>query len=143
MGRCGGESTSMSNDPAAMDATASLSSHVASAASAASTSRPRARQSRGIFVLAAGRRCWPPTVAAGRRHRPSVSAAAATLCCCFDIYWSPWVSRPGPVNRQTGLPSHGSTVVRAPTRAGDRNIGSVWVRCGLVPDFAAPTNRAS
>ena len=54
-----------------MDATASLSSHVASAASAASTSRPRARQSRGIFVLAAGRRCWPPPQAvrlSGHRH---------------------------------------------------------------------------
>ena len=29
-----------------------------------------------------------------------------------------------------------------PTRAGDRDVGTIWVRCGLVPGFAEPTNRA-
>jgi len=29
-----------------------------------------------------------------------------------------------------------------PTRAGDRDVGTIWVRCGLVTEFAEPTNRA-
>ena len=30
-----------------------------------------------------------------------------------------------------------------PTRAGDRDVGTIWVRCGLVPGFSEPTNRAT
>ena len=66
-----------------MDAAASFSSHAASAASAVSTSRPRARLSRGMFVPGAGRPLQPPpppaaaTVPCRRRRRPPQQPATA------------------------------------------------------------------
>ena len=74
---------------AAMDATASFSPHAASAVSAASTSRPRARASRGRFVPASGRPLQqpPPSAAAAavRRssHPPQQPASATAPAASF------------------------------------------------------------
>ena len=172
-GRCGGESTSMSKDPAAMDATASFSSHAASAVSAASTSRPQARPSHGMFVRCSRRR--PPSAAATvPRHRPPQQPAAATRCSrspplldsaaagrhrrripqqppaaaspCFspfDLFWSRSFSWVGTANQRTSPSVASVQAGPAPNRCGDQDYGFIWVGYGLVHGFLEPTNRAS
>ena len=136
-GRCGGESTSMSKDPAAMDATASFSSHAASAVSAASTSRPQARPSRGMFVPGAGRPLQPPpsairssnrpppppSAAAGRRRRiPQQPPTAASPCFSpFDVFWSRWFSRVGTANQRTNVSVASVQAGPVPNRCGNQD----------------------
>jgi len=123
----------MSKDPAAMDATTSFSPHAASAVSAASTSRPRARASRGRFVPAVGRPLQQPppsaAVAAVRRnsHPPQQPASAAAPAACFFLFrcldgsrWFRWVA---PQTSRPSLPSLGSTPVRLQTALGTGTTG--------------------
>jgi len=126
MERSSVESASIFRDPS-MEATTSFSSHAASAASAASTSRPRARPSRGIFVTVAGRR--PPPVAAASMRRVWLPRP-------------PWFSRVEPANQWTTSSFMWVHTGPASTHARDRNGGSIWVGCGPVHGFAEPVNRA-
>ena len=129
--------------------------HAASAASAASTSRPRANPSRGIFVL---------PLTAGAPQQLSVAVAAAVrrsdgrpVRHCRRLPQPPqqpfppsigsivvsWFPRVHTVNQwTTRLPSYRSNPAWVQPVL-DRYNGSTWVRCGPVPTSAEPTNRAT